>query len=86
MYVFPFVCLSVCLPDYVVKSGPKTGLVLRSYNFATANDRKACNMVSPDEVQHVRSKSDVSTERLLKGRKYFSQSVMVSFCRCFKTW
>ena len=35
-------------------------------------------MFSPDEIQHVRTKSEVSTERLLKGRKHFSQSVMVS--------
>jgi len=34
-------------------------------------------MVSPDKIQHVRSKS-VSAERLLKGRKHLSQSVMVS--------
>jgi len=35
-------------------------------------------MFSPDEIQHVRTKSEVSAERLLKGRKHFSQSVMVS--------
>jgi len=36
------------------------------------------HIVSPDEIQHVRSKCEVSDERLLKGRKHFSQSVMVS--------
>ena len=30
------------------------------------------------EYSNVKSKSEVSTKRLLKGRKHFSQSVMVS--------
>jgi len=35
-------------------------------------------MVSPDKIQHVRPKSEVSAEVLLKGRKHFSQILMVS--------
>jgi len=35
-------------------------------------------MVSLDEIQHARSMSKVSAERLLKERKHFLQSVMVS--------
>jgi len=35
-------------------------------------------MVNPDKIQHVRSKSEVSAKRLLKGRKHFLYSVMVS--------
>jgi len=30
-------------------------------------------MIRPEEIQHVRSKSEVSAERLLKGSKHFLQ-------------
>jgi len=40
-----------------------------------SNTRSCMVMVSTDEIQHVRSKSEVSAERMLKGRKYFCQSV-----------
>jgi len=46
--------------------------------------RSLTHMVNPeemgyiDEKQHVRSKSEVSAKRMLKGIKHFSQSVMVS--------
>jgi len=39
--------------------------------------RSLTRTVSPDEIHHVRSKSEVSAERLLKRRKHFLQSVMV---------
>ena len=32
-----------------VQGGPKTGLFLRSDNFAMADDRKACNMSKVSE-------------------------------------
>ena len=35
-------------------------------------------MVNPEEIQHARPKTEVYAERLLKERKHFSQSVMVS--------
>ena len=48
------------------------------------SDEKVFTVQTPSNTQndrvyaHVKSKSDVSAERLLKGRKHFSQSVMVS--------
>jgi len=40
------------------------------------------HMVSPDKIEHVRSK--VSAERMLKGRKHLSQSVMLWFLSLFQ--
>ena len=49
------------------------------FSFETVKQGQSLTrMVSPDEIQHVKSKSEVSAERLLKGRRHFSQSVMVS--------
>jgi len=41
--------------------------------------RSLTHVVSPDEIQHIRSKSEWGVcRRLLRGRKHFLQSVMVS--------
>jgi len=51
--------------------------------------RSLTYMVSPDKIQHVRWKSEVSAERTLKGRKNVSQSVKpmvsVTFSKVSKT-
>ena len=56
------------------------------YSILTQHTLKQ-HTVSPEEIQHrhpwrscvrcVKSKSEVSTKRLLRGRKHFSQSVMI---------
>jgi len=50
-----------------------TRLVQKKFNTGTLDDRVHVN---------VKSKSEVSAKRLLKGRKHFSQSVMVSVAVC----
>ena len=47
---FPLIRVRYCYYLYNVQGGPKTGLFLRSDNFATTNDRKACNMSKVLEV------------------------------------
>jgi len=49
--------------------------------------RSLTHMVSPDKIQHVRSKSKVSANcrAAAKGKKTFLAK-RYGFCRCFITW
>ena len=62
----------------------KKRLTKRKLDRAWFSDEKMFTVQTPSNTQNdrvyanVRSKSDVSADRLLQGRKHFSQSVMVS--------
>jgi len=86
----------MCISKY--KVGQKTGLFLRSDNFATTDDRKACNISKVSEFclewsawlrQRIFNCTDMQImhfilDKILKLLTYFWPTLYICMCNCCK--
>jgi len=73
------ICINRQYPQNCIEFDNDAWVLLNFIRNTVKQERSLMHMISPDKIYYVRSKSEWDVCRtLLKGRKHFSQSVIIS--------